>query len=416
MKKLKMQLFGSFFLSDGDVVLGEEEFRSNKLTRLLVYILINREKSLSHQKIIEALWGDNSRNPESALKNQIYLIRNALRVFGEEKYIQTLPNAYRWNREIEVETDYELFEEKVALLKSKNMSGTKKKTLCREIIACYKGNVADKIAGQSWIQARVTRYESMYVDAVKTLCAILEQEENWEELENLCNQILHIDSLDEDIHSWLMQSLQGQQKYDLALAQYEKANRYFYENIGIRHPKKIEQTYYQMISGTREGSLSLNDFLEDVREQKLPSGAYFCDYQIFRQIYRVESRKRERFDNIQHTILLTLGRKGRNEDADIAKGMIIQGMDILEQAICRCLRTGDVVSRFSSTQFVILVSRCTYEDGGQVAERIKKEFRRAYGKGSLDISYELAGLISPHLNIEREDTDRQVSSFSEKEE
>ena len=42
MKKIKMQLFGSFLLANETAVLGEEKIYSNRLTRLLAYLLIYR--------------------------------------------------------------------------------------------------------------------------------------------------------------------------------------------------------------------------------------------------------------------------------------------------------------------------------------------------------------------------------------
>ena len=56
MKKLKMQLFGSFRLDNGEAILGEENFRFNKPTRLLVYLLMNREHMLTHRQLIETFW------------------------------------------------------------------------------------------------------------------------------------------------------------------------------------------------------------------------------------------------------------------------------------------------------------------------------------------------------------------------
>ena len=90
-----MQLFGSFCLRYGEAIMGEEQLRSNKLTRILVYILMNRYSILTHQKLIEVFWEDDSRNPEGALKNAMYRLRNELKVLGTENFICTLPEAYR---------------------------------------------------------------------------------------------------------------------------------------------------------------------------------------------------------------------------------------------------------------------------------------------------------------------------------
>ena len=69
MKKIKLQLFGSFSLQSDTGVLSEELLSSNQLLRLLAYILIYRDKVLTHQDLIEKFWDDDSKNPKGSLKN-----------------------------------------------------------------------------------------------------------------------------------------------------------------------------------------------------------------------------------------------------------------------------------------------------------------------------------------------------------
>ena len=87
MEKVRMQLFGNFALSYKGKVLEEEEIRSNKITRMLVYLLMNRENPLPRQRLIEAMWDDDTKNPEGALKNLMYRIRNGLKQLGDEEFI-----------------------------------------------------------------------------------------------------------------------------------------------------------------------------------------------------------------------------------------------------------------------------------------------------------------------------------------
>lgn len=143
MKKVKMQLFGSFYLANDEKVLGEEKIHSNKLTSLLVYILVNRDYMLTHRQLIDIFCEDKSKNPENALKNLMYHIRNELKTLGNERFICTLPGAYRWNPEIEVETDYEQFEWMVRDLHLSKRE-EEKEYLCRKILLCYRGNVSVK--------------------------------------------------------------------------------------------------------------------------------------------------------------------------------------------------------------------------------------------------------------------------------
>ncbi len=391
MERINMQLFGSFSLTCGEKVLGEKQIRSNKLTRLLVYILMNRNSVLSHQRLIEIFWEDEFRNPEGALKNAVYRLRNILKVLGTENYICTLPDAYQWNPEIAVESDYERFESLERQLKEAG-DGEEKKELCRKLIDIYEGNVSSKLAIEAWMIPKVVWYQSVYMEAIKMYCKALEEEKQWSELEMYCNRALLEDPVDEEVHCWLLTSLHKQKKYDQVIAQYEKTKKTFYRNVGIQFPKKISELFQKILSEEGEGTAGIDELVDNLREVEKPTGTFFCDYQIFRQMYRIEARRSERLGVAEHLLLLTLRKKDFFLSEKQPKSVTQDEMDILEECIRSCLRTGDVATRYSAAQFLILLSMCSYESGLKVAERIRERFRKKAGRNGMEIVYELTDL------------------------
>lgn len=393
MEKIKMQLFGSFSLTCGEKVLEEKQIRSNKLTRLLVYLLMNRNSVLSHQRLIETFWGDESRNPEGALKNSVYRLRNILKDLGEENYISTLPDAYQWNPEIDVESDYERFEVLGQSLKETGEE-EKKKAICRELIDCYKGNVSFKLSAEEWMMPKVIWYQSVYMDTIKMYCGILEKEKQWGELEINCNLALSEDPVDEDIHCWLLTSLHKQKKYDQVITQYENAKKIFYRSIGIQFPKKISELFQKILSEEGEEVSGIDELMDTLREERKPAGTFFCDYQIFRQMYRIEARRSERLGVAEHLLLLTLRKRNALFSQNHSNHVPQDSMDILEECIRQCLRSGDVASRYGAAQFLVLLSMCSYESGVKVAERIRENFREKVKKSGVEIVYELTDLAA----------------------
>lgn len=388
-KKLKLQLFGRFFLTDGTVVLGEDTLHSGKLTRLLAYLLIHRDSILTHQELIEVFWENTSRSPESALKNLMYRLRTALKILGEKQFICTMPGAYRWNPEIEVETDYELFEDLITRLRYPQLELEEKKAICQDVILCYQGNVSTRLADEPWLLPRVTWYQSLYMDTVKSLCEIYESEGAWNDLEQVCNKALQIDVFDEDIHCWYIRSLHGQKKYDLAISHYEKTNKLFYETMGIVSSEKLRDAFHGMMQDTGEYAMGIWEIINEAQEKERPQEVFFCDYQVFRQFYRLEARRLERLGIAEYFLLLTVRRSGNAWRKGAADAGIVEGMDILERILRRTLRVGDVVSRYSSTQYVIMLPMCSYEASVMVAKRIKKRFTKSIGQRKLELLYEL---------------------------
>lgn len=405
-----MQIFGSLLLTDGDAELREEAMHSRQLVRLLAYFLFYRDNALPHQKLIEMLDDDGVKNPRNALKNLIYRLRVVMKELGEDDYIRTLPGAYQWNPDIKVITDYGQFEEMATHLKvsGAEMATEDRKRLCLEIIACFRGNVSERIADESWIFSKVTWYQSLFMDTVKCLCEIYEKEEKWNDLEILCNRALSVDSLDEDAHSFLIRALYEQKKYDLAIDHYEKTSNLFFKSMGVRQLEKLNVVFQKIMAGSREDIASIQSVLKESQEDAAPEGVLFCDYRIFRQIYRMELRRSERTRIAEYIMLMTVRRVGGfRRDFHEDKGLM-EGVDILERLIKSSLRIGDVAAKYSKSQFVILLPECSYEDAVTVSERIRRRFKRSIGTRQLDVRTELAELTMKEQSPEaREDMEKE---------
>lgn len=390
MKKLKMQLFGSFSMEYDGHVIGEEDLHSNKLTKLLVYILMNRDSVLTHQQLLEVLGNDDSQKPENVLKNLMYRMRKAMSELGDDKFICTSTGAYKWNPEILVETDYEEYEARVEAL-HKETDTQKRKTLCKQIIDSY-GSVSTKVSQETWMLPKTVWYQTGYIEATHRLCEMLEAEGEWNELELICNEAMAVDAFDEEIHCWLLKSMHGQKKYDLAIAQYEKSKKTFYENMGIQPSEELQEAFQDMLADIGEDIKDVSNLLEEMQESERLDGAFICDYHIFRQIYRIEVRRIERSGMAEHMLLLTIRKKSTKHNDKLTESAGNDGMEALELAIRCCLRAGDVAARYSATQFVILLPMCSYESGVMVAERIQKYFRKLIGKKGIELTWELSEL------------------------
>ena len=67
---LTVSTFGKFQITDGDSVMNDENLRSPMLSKLFMYMLIYREKTLTTDDIATAIWQDEEvDNPAGALKN-----------------------------------------------------------------------------------------------------------------------------------------------------------------------------------------------------------------------------------------------------------------------------------------------------------------------------------------------------------
>ena len=104
----------------------------------------------------------------------------------------------------------------------------------------------------------------------------------------------------------------------------------------------------------------------------------------------MEVRKNYRRAKSDFIILFTLSLKSEDDSIDnsMKDYLVGQGMKNLKEVIQSVLRTGDVASRYSKNQYLILLSACTYENSVRVAERVINSFEKYYRKKIVKIRIE----------------------------
>lgn len=372
--RLELQIFSEFSLVNSEGMINSESARSQQLLKLVVYILMNRERDISRQELIDILWQDkHTENPGGALKNLVYRLRNLLKCLGEEEYITARRGYYRWNPEIQVDTDYERFEQLCDSAKLVQ-EDEEKERMYNEALKIYKGNIQEDLASEGWMVPIATWYQSVYLSAARDLIQIYARQKKFNRIQEICMRALKVDELDEDFHYWLMRSLMEQYKVDLALKHYNETTRLFQKHLGIRTSELLSQVYKEMISLKNVNTTSDGrNILEELLESEKREGVYFCEFVIFKEIFRVESRRalRNNSTTVEYILLFTMNSRNYYNETENGKLYNIRlGMERLEGVLRNHLRTGDVVCRYSDNQFVVMLSACKEEHAVRVGSRI----------------------------------------------
>ena len=155
---------------------------------------------------------------------------------------------------------------------------------------------------------------------------------------------------------------------------YEKADKALYY---VKNNGKDDYYHYAYMSeeadeaGQSIKELDLKQLMRQLAARKYRKGAYAVEYDRFAYIYQFITRNIERSKQHVQIILVTL------EIPDGLAQPLVQIEDslmLLETAIVRSLRRGDVTTRFSSTQQIIVLMDTNPENGKMVADRIMTKF------------------------------------------
>ena len=121
----------------------------------------------------------------------------------------------------------------------------------------------------------------------------------------------------------------------------------------------------------RSIEIDMEQIRKELSEQELLPGAYCQEYEIFKVIYRFVARRLKRTNESAYIILLTLtDRKGELPCLESRNGQ----MEILRELIQYSIRCGDVYTKYSSCQFLVMAADVEKQQADLIAERINTSF------------------------------------------
>lgn len=132
--------------------------------------------------------------------------------------------------------------------------------------------------------------------------------------------------------------------------------------------------------------LDVQQLIQRVAERKEYMGAYRVEYDSFSYIYRFIARNVERTKQPVQIALFTFPFKEKSEE-EVMK--IQNSLALLEKAIAQSLRRGDVTSRISLTQQIVILMGANKENGMHVVDRMVQCYDGLAGEEGLKIEYDI---------------------------
>lgn len=390
METVYVSLFGNFQMRFNDINLDEQDIHSRKMVALLSYFLIYNDRKISSTELNDMLWEDDYEinNPQSALKNLMYRLRNLLKKeFGRIDMIMTGRGSYFWNTNIHVKLDTDKFEELDKNLKKCNTFTNLELNEMFSSLGLYTGKFLPCIYSSRWVVSLSTYYHSLYIRCVKQLAVKLEESNEFENMNTICKDALVQDPLDDEMQYLFITSLIRLKLYDLAKEQYHTASRLLYERLGIKQSQYLQKVYMELMKNNNQVNSNLDVIQNSISEEKMEE-AFYCEFGVFKEIYHLELRRMVREGFSEFVVLMTLiPRKFIDSDSQEGLHLLSKEMETLKLVLCKSLRSGDVVSKYSGSQFIFMLHSCNVENAKRVIERILDKYASMYKHNLVDLSY-----------------------------
>ena len=177
---------------------------------------------------------------------------------------------------------------------------------------------------------------------------------------------------------------------------YEDMSKLLLSTFGIMPDPQSRALYWEALRLDKSANvLSPEAAQEQLCEQGEINSALICDYDFFRMMYQAQARTIVRTGQVIHTALLTL--KGRNKREVSEKSMEL-AMDNLEKHMGYSLRKGDLITRCSSSQFMVMLNSANYENSCKVCQRLIAGFEKKYPHSPVCVDYFVQQLIPSTLS------------------
>lgn len=170
-----------------------------------------------------------------------------------------------------------------------------------------------------------------------------------------------------------------------------KADKALY-HVKQNNNDKQRYLFYQgtsMAKTLEQSKADLGRLVSMVESRQTYHGAFQIAYEEFGRVYDFIMHFSQRNKQEMQLILFTLY---SSDGSDIRIEQMERAMQCMEQAIIKSLRGVDVGTRYSSSQFLVILLGAERSDIRVVTERIVQNYFKLYGDRDITLSYDIASL------------------------
>ena len=400
MADIEIRMLGKFeILMDGKPVLAALK-QSRKATMLIQYLVLQKGEKVTHKDLTDTLWnGERSTNPDMALRAIMHRFRNMIDAEGLkelETCIITSRGYYQWNPTMECRVD--VFEMEALMEEARRQLNPAAAVARYErVLELYAGRLLPMSCNEPWVETRSLTLHVQYRIALFQVLEACKRKGENERIVKLCRRAIELDPYEERLYLEKIVALETLGRHEEAedLARRGSAMGCLHHAI---EPGRAGSAYRQMRQADRNMESEVSKLISALPDTD-NTGACICDFETFKEIYRVQRGVQVRYGLQVFLAILTVA-PSQNTDAAETALMVEQLGDLIRTNLRQC----DVGARYTDMQYVVMLSGSTAESGTSPLERIKAAFYRVPAHGRYLLNYHM---YAPELHALSADARRR---------
>ena len=355
---------------------------------LLQYLISQRGREITQNELIDLLWSD-SRNPANALKTLVHRTRAVLddMIPDGGRLIAGSHSSYAFIESDECVIDSSLFKEYINKAEDESLSRTRRISMYKKAISLYNSGYLAVTAGETWVQPINVYFHALYNSAVDKCAQLLYPMGKFSEIITLCERATMLDQSDEKMHANLIRAFVAMGEYERAAKQYNYIRTYLMEQYGAAPSAHLTELYELTVKPRNDVQNNLDAVIGDLSgdDSKERKGVFYCQYEIFKYIFRLYKRESMRLESKLSICLVSAVDNSGNELEDIK--LLEKAMDKISFSISNSLRMRDVYTRYSRSQYLLLLLEADESSFDGIEERIMTRFRRSKTMDSVNVNF-----------------------------
>lgn len=388
---ISIQMLGEFAIRNAYYKFPQETKKSMQVILLIVYLILHRGTLTSKVKLMELLWPNQcADNPEGALRNLVYRARQEMKKFypGENvDCILSKNNSYIWNSELECELDIAMLEDVINdIIAQQDID--QQLALCHTMLDTYPGEFMFEFPYEEWITRQRAFFNDLKIDCVDKVCQTLYELQRYQDIIDLCDKVDYQEFTNHKIHELKLVAYDRLDMPAVAMSYYHKIIDMYYSKLGIKISTKMEEIYQVILEKATKNPVNVDDLEREMCEDHTGDGTYYCDFDVFKNIYRINARAAKRSTRARYLILMTL----TDESGQLAQRRMEEESELLRAIIYQDLRKNDIFSKCNTAQYAIIVSTPKLEGAQKAIDRILKKYEAKRKDVCVSVGYDIKSI------------------------
>lgn len=361
--ELKVNMLGRFSITYGEQPITFKRNSATKAVKLLQILLHSSlvedrgSTGIPRAQLLDDLFGrEELANVGNNLRVTVFRLRKMLIEAGlpEYEYIVKEKGVFYWRSPMKVDLDVARFMELVRE-GEEEVDETRKMNLWEKACRLYKGELLPMQSGEDWVIMNSVHYKDKYSKILRRLCAFRKE----------------------------------QHEYD-TIQLYDATSKMFFEELGITPSERMMNQFQEMSERMGRKYHAAGEIKEDLKEPEYEDGAFYCSLPSFRDNYRLVRRLIER--NGQSAFLMVCSlTDGNGHPMENREKLDVMSME-LHRAVKNSLRRGDSFSKYSPSQFLILLVGTSQENCDIIFRRIAARFTQKHGSWNKYLEYYVSSI------------------------